>query len=134
MLDDIEYSPNIALLLNLFPEHMNYHGGVEQYYEAKKNIFKFQNASGHALKPPFIEKVFLRKSEIPLLGPHNLHNIKATVRVARLLKIPESITKKAIKNFKPLPHRLEFIGIFKGVKFYDDAISTTPESTIMAIK
>ena len=134
MLDDIEYSPNIALLLNLFPEHMNYHGGVEQYYEAKKNIFKFQNASGHALKPPFIEKVFLRKSEIPLLGPHNLHNIKAAVRVARLLKIPESITKKAIKNFKPLPHRLEFIGIFKGVKFYDDAISTTPESTIMAIK
>ena len=42
MLEDIEYSPNVAVLLNLFPEHMNYHGGVNNYYQAKNNIFKFQ--------------------------------------------------------------------------------------------
>src|SRR5262249_49881835 len=52
MLEDIEYSPNIALLLNLFPEHMDYHGGVKNYYEAKKNIFKFQKPGDFALRPP----------------------------------------------------------------------------------
>ena len=69
-----------------------------------------------------------------MLGAHNLNNIKAAIKVARLFKISDSVIKKAIKNFKPLPHRLEFVGEFKGIKFYDDAISTTPESTIMAIK
>lgn len=134
MLDDIEYSSNIALLLNLFPEHMDYHGGVKKYYKAKKNIFKFQKAGDIAVQPPFTERVPLKKSEIPLLGVHNIKNIQAAIKVARLLKIPNSAIKKAIKNFKPLPHRLEFIGTFKGIKFYDDAISTTPESTIEAIK
>ena len=134
MLDDIEYSPNIALLLNLFPEHMDYHGGVESYYEAKKNIFKFQKPGDFAVKPPFTEKIPLQKSEIPLIGNHNIKNIKAAVKVARILGISDLIIKEAIMNFKPLPHRLEFVGEFKGIKFYDDAISTTPESTIMAIK
>lgn len=134
MLDDIEYSPNIALLLNLFPEHMNYHEGVENYYEAKKNIFKFQKSGDVAMQYPFTEKIPLKKSEIPLLGAHNLKNIQASVKVARIFKISDLIIKKAIKNFKPLPHRLEFVGEFNGIKFYDDAISTTPESTIAAIK
>mgnify|MGYP001581244747 FL=1 len=134
MLDDIEYSPNIAVLLNLFPEHMNYHGKIENYYEAKNNIFKFQKSGDIAIQFPFKEKISFKKNEIPLLGAHNLNNIKAAIKVARLFKISDSVIKKAIKNFKPLPHRLEFVGEFKGIKFYDDAISTTPESTIMAIK
>jgi UDP-N-acetylmuramoylalanine-D-glutamate ligase len=134
MLEDIEYSPNIAVMTNLFPEHMDYHGGVEKYYSAKQNIFKFQNPDDLAVKPPFNEKIQLKESEITLLGRHNLQNIQAAVKVARSLKIPESAIKKAIKNFKPLPHRLEFIGEKGGIKFFDDAISTTPESTIAAIQ
>lgn len=133
MLEDIEYSPNIALLLNLFPEHMDYHGGVENYYEAKKNIFKFQKSGDLAVQPPFTESIPLKNSEIPLLGVHNLKNIQAAIKVVRLLNVSDLAIKKAIRNFKPLPHRLELVGTFKGIKFYDDAISTTPESTIMAI-
>lgn len=134
MLDDIEYSPNIALLLNLFPEHMDYHGEIENYYEAKKKIFKFQKPGDLAVKPPFDEKIPLKESEIPLIGSHNLKNIQAAIKATHLLNIPDSSIRKAVRNFKPLPHRLEFVGAFKGIKFYDDAISTTPESTIMAIK
>lgn len=134
MLDDIEYSPNIALLLNLFPEHMDYHGGAENYYKAKENIFKFQKFGDIALRPPFSEKIPLPNRELPLAGAHNIKNIRAAVKVARVLKISDAAIKKAVMNFKPLPHRMEFIGEFNGVKFYDDAISTAPESTIAAIK
>lgn len=134
MLEDIEYSPNIALILNLFPEHMDYHGGVGNYYEAKKNIFKFQKRGDLRVEHPFTEKISFKKSEILLLGAHNLKNIQVAVKVVRILNISDMDIKKTVINFKPLSHRLEFVGEFKGVKFYDDAISTTPESTIMAIK
>ena len=40
---------------------------------------------------------------------------------------------KALEKFQPLSHRLEFVGEFNSIRFYDDAISTTPESTIMAL-
>lgn len=133
MLDDIQYSPHIALLLNLFPDHMVYHNGVENYYKAKKNIFKFQKQGDVAIMPPFIEKIPLERIEIPLFGAHNLRNIKAAIAAARLFDISDATIKKAIKNFKPLPHRLECVGVFNEITFYDDAISTTPESTIMAI-
>ncbi len=76
----------------------------------------------------------MNKSEIPLLGFHNVKNIQAAIQVTRLLNISDSAIKTAIKNFKSLPHRLEPVGIYNGIQFYDDAISTTPESTIMAIR
>ena len=134
MLDDIEYSPNVAVLLNLFPEHMDYHGSIERYYAAKRNIFKFQKPGDIALTFPFTEKLPLKPEEIPLAGAHNLRNVQAAVAVARALKIPESAIKKGIRNFKPLSHRLELVGEYKGIRFYDDAISTTPESTMEALK
>ena len=134
MLDDIEYSPNIAVLLNLFPEHMDYHGGVENYYAAKENIFRFQKAGDTALRFPFSEEIPLSEEEIPLLGKHNQENIRAALAVARLLDISDEAIKEAIMNFKPLPHRLECAGTFEGITFYDDAISTTPESTMMALE
>ncbi len=132
MLDDIEYSPSVALLLNLFPEHMNYHGGLDRYYEAKKRIFKFQKEGDVAITPPFKEKLVTKN--VSLLGEHNIENIKAATQVCRIFDVPESVIKKGVESFQPLPHRLEFVGKHKGVEFYDDAISTTPESTIEAIK
>jgi UDP-N-acetylmuramoylalanine--D-glutamate ligase len=133
MLDDIRHSPNIAVLLNLFPEHMDYHGGVKAYYEAKRNIFAFQKPGDRAVKFPLSEKLPLKASAIPLIGKHNLKNVEFAVRVSRLLGISDAAIVKAVKSFVPLRHRLEKIGTFKGITFYDDAISTTPESTIMAI-
>lgn len=151
-LEDINFSPDIAVVTNLFPEHMNYHGSTKEYYQAKKNIIKFQNKNGvfvynpknKELKKwlrgskgkaiPFLNKIPLENSKIPLLGEHNKENIRAAITVAKIFNIKDEIIKKAVKEFKGLPHRLEFVGEFHGIKFYDDALSTTPESTIMAIK
>lgn len=151
-LDDIKFSPDISVITSLFPEHMDFHGGIKNYYEAKKNIINFHNKDNYVVynlenkvlktwlkeyrgtAVPFAKSLPLKDSEIPLLGEHNKSNIQAAVTVAKLLKIPDSTIKNAIKKFRSLPHRLEYIGEYEGIKFYDDAISTTPESTIMAIK
>jgi len=146
-LDDIAFSPNIAVVTNLFPEHMDFHGGKEKYYQAKKNIINFQDANDYFVYNPKnnITKRWLKEyrwNAVPflknnfatsLVGEHNQDNIRAAVAVAQIIGIKDSIIKKVVKSFKSLPHRLEFVGEFKGIKFYDDAISTTPESTIMAI-
>lgn len=134
MLDDIEYSPNISLLLNLFPEHMNYHGSIENYYAAKRNIFKFQSMGDIAFEAPFTEKIPVPAKDIPLHGAHNYKNIQAALSIARHLGVKDTAVKKALLNFKPLPHRLEKVARINNITFYDDAISTTPESTIAAIK
>jgi UDP-N-acetylmuramoylalanine--D-glutamate ligase len=42
-LDDIKYSPNVAVVTNIFSEHIDYHYNIKNYYAAKKNIIKFQN-------------------------------------------------------------------------------------------
>ncbi|MBU4452892.1 hypothetical protein KKH24_01415 [Patescibacteria group bacterium] len=134
MLDDIEYSPNIAVLLNLFPEHMDYHGGVDEYYKAKNNIFAYQKSGDIALRPEFKAVIPVSDQDITLLGEHNRRNIKAAILVARKLGVSDASITKAIKKFKPLSHRLEAVGEYKGIKFIDDAISTTPESTIEALR
>ena len=151
-LDDIKYSPHISVVLDLFPEHMNYHGDVEKYYLAKKNIIKFVTSADYfvynpkfvRLKDwadkticktvPFGQNFLLKDEDLLLQGEHNKENIKAAVTVARLFDIKNESIMNTVKNFRPLPHRLEMVGKFKGIIFYDDAISTTPESTIFAIE
>lgn len=149
-LDDIRYSPHISVVVSLFPEHMNYHGGVEQYFEAKRNILKFANATDMYIYNPKFQileewskttKAFSIKYgpqasqfESRLKGEHNQDNIKAAVTVARLFDIDDATIMRALAGFQPLPHRMEQVGIVAGIEFYDDAISTTPESTIAALR
>jgi len=151
-LDDIEFSTNIAVALNLFPDHLDYHGSLKKYYDAKKNILKWQCESDLFIYNPKQARFATwakaaRSQSIPvgstgvslssqsrLIGQHNQENIQAAITVVRQFGIKDAVIKRALKKFKPLPHRLELVGEFKGIRFYDDAISTTPESTIAAIK
>ncbi len=149
-LDDIEFSPHIAVVTNLFPEHMDYHGDVERYYAAKKNILRYQKSddlfiynpnvqelskwadTARGKSIPFAELPF--RDSIQLLGEHNRDNVRAAITVAQNLGIRGDAIERVVKDFKGLPHRLEFIGEFKEIRFFDDAISTTPESTIAALR
>lgn len=151
-LDDIEYSPHISVVLDLFPEHMNYHGDVKNYYNAKKNIISHSTGNDYFIYNPefeelkswaknsicktipFEQDIPVKNEDIPLIGKHNRENIKAAITAVRLLNVNNDTIVEAIRKFKPLPHRLQLIGKFKEITFYDDAISTTPQSTILAIE
>lgn len=152
MLDDIQYSPNIAVITSFFPEHVDFHKSVKEYWEAKQKIVKFSNDNDYfvynqkfpeltklarnvkAQVIPYMETPHFPEKIIPLTGKHNIDNVKAAVTVSRILNIPLETIRKAVESFTPLPHRLENIGTFNGITFYNDAISTTPESTIEAIR
>lgn len=71
---------------------------------------------------------------LPLIGPHNLENVMASVAVALICGIEGEAIQEALTNFKPLPHRLQFVGEFKGVSFYDDSKATNPDATLRALE
>ncbi len=71
---------------------------------------------------------------ILLLWEHNMMNICAVLGICDIMKIQPTILKDVLKTFKWLPHRMENIWTYGGITWIDDAISTTPESTIQAIQ
>ncbi|HEU4751772.1 MAG TPA: cyanophycin synthetase, partial [Armatimonadota bacterium] len=71
--------------------------------------------------------------ETHLIGEHNLGNIAAAYKVGRHLGVPDAACLSAFREFRGLPHRLQSLGVHHGIEWVDDAISTTPESTIAAL-
>lgn len=69
-----------------------------------------------------------------LLGDHNLTDIMFVLGIASILNLDNNKTVEAINNFKGLEHRLEYVGEYNNIKYYDDAIATIPEATINAIR
>jgi len=147
-------SPHIAIILNIFREHLDWHKTMEDYIGSKERITKFQSKDdflifnqrsklvrkiaekSKARKIPISArlKINISPDEIPLQGKFNLLNIRAAVEAARLFHIPEFKMIEAIKEFKPLAHRLEYCGKFKQIDFYNDSLSTIPEATIKAVE
>lgn len=152
-LADMTISPHIAVVVSFFPDHLDYHGDLHSYMDAKKNITRHQQddditffcetsrgaieiaQEGNGRKIPFAaDESPVTIEETHLLGEHNLSNIAAACKVTAELGVPEKTAVSAIKKFRGLPHRLENLGEHHGITWIDDAISTTPESTIAGLK
>ena len=79
------------------------------------------------------EKIYNINNKRSIVGKHNLMNIMAALKVAKILNLDMNKCIAAITNFKSLPHRMELVGTYDGVTYYDDAIATIPEATIDCI-
>ncbi|CAB4244570.1 UDP-N-acetylmuramoylalanine--D-glutamate ligase [Methylacidimicrobium sp. AP8] len=155
-LEFVHSSPHIALWTNLYPEHLNYHGSFDAYASAKSRIARWQSKRDFLVYPEDDPKVADRleidggsAKRMPYRGPedlpaidfsrfrplgrHNRKNAAAALLAAEFLGIPASIMQEAIDSFSPLPHRLEPTGRVRGVAFYNDSISTVPESALVAL-
>ena len=80
-----------------------------------------------------LEKVVPMK-DVPLLGRFNLMNVAAAVAVGKVLGVANNQIADAVCKFLPLEHRLEWVGVFGGVTYYNDSIATVPEATIGALE
>jgi UDP-N-acetylmuramoyl-L-alanine---L-glutamate ligase len=152
MLEDLQVGPDIAILLNLAEEHMDYHGNVEAYHRAKLRIAQSQtpadtfiynssipNIEDVARTMPAQKRIPFQLSadslldSLTLAGKHNKENASAVLVAARELGIADDVIWKAFSEFKPLPHRLEKLEADSDIVYVNDSISTTPLSALAAI-
>lgn len=171
-LEFVHHSPNLAILLNLYEEHLDHYDSFQAYAAAKCNIFRFQtsedlflyNADDETLQklishPPaqtfpislsgatssatsyHDQEIYFRHQPLydttsprQLLGEYNLRNIIFALSAAKLLNLDLQKATSTVNNFHTLGHRLEFVGEFNHIKYYDNSIGTVPMATIEAIK
>ena len=162
-LELIKKAPHISILLNLYEEHLDYFGSKEKYFNSKLNILKKQNSNDYGfylkdnkeyikdikstlfevksdiyMECDFIyfkdEKLYNINDKRNLLGNHNLTNIMFVLGVVKLLNLDIEKATKVINNFKGLEHRMEYVGTYFDIKFYNDTIATIPTATINAIE
>jgi UDP-N-acetylmuramoylalanine--D-glutamate ligase len=136
---NLKKSPHIAVLLNIYPEHLDYYRNFIEYAKAKANITFHQTKndffvfnSGDKLIREFAKKTKAKK--IPIKGKYYSLNKAAARAVGKIFRIPDKIISKTLKEFKYLAHRLELVGTFKGITFYNDALATIPEATMAAME
>ncbi len=171
-LETIDCSPHIGVILNLYSDHLDHAGTLENYHNSKMNIVKFQNNDDYAIYDLdnyylnmqdfdsinsnkltvslknqatiysvsdgiyLNDKFLVNRSDIKteLIGEHNIKNIMFVLLIASLYNLDISKTLKSIEKFKPLEHRMEYVGKYNGIKFYNDSIATIPDATMNAIK
>ncbi len=158
-LEYTEVSPHIAIFLNLYEEHLDHYGSFVNYALAKANIYLYQEEGDLAIVnsnlPSFLPKpkkawligqniytqdnIFhtpLHNMPIPkthLIGHHNELNMAVAVSVAQYIGINEKNIKHGLESFCPLEHRLEYVGLYNGLHYVNDSISTIGQSCIQAI-
>lgn len=151
-----ELSPSLAVMTNVYPDHLNTYSGMEEYAEAKATIFRYQHPADLALfnyDNPWTRRFgeearaetwfasvgrggsFKRGSEVvapfifmdvPLVGKHNLENVLLATTAARLLGVPDEDIASSVRNFHGVAQRLEEVAVVNGVHCINDSTSTTP--------
>ena len=81
-----------------------------------------------------IVKLYDTSEGQPLKGHHNLYNIMAAGAACYLSGISTHQVGQGIKSFNGLPHRIEWVGEFAGIQWYNDSIATIPEAVIEAVR
>jgi UDP-N-acetylmuramoylalanine--D-glutamate ligase len=137
-LEDVhELSCDVAVLLNLEPDHLDRHGSFEAYRNAKLRIFERSRAQvvprGSGL--PGIE--FAADDELPaeplLRGAHNRENAAAATAVARAVGIGDEQIAAALRTFPGVPHRLELVAERGGVRYVNDSKATNVAAALRGL-
>ncbi|HEX2924097.1 MAG TPA: UDP-N-acetylmuramoyl-L-alanine--D-glutamate ligase, partial [Chloroflexota bacterium] len=81
-----------------------------------------------------VEETVCEVGDVQLRGRHNLLNVAAASAIASVVGVPVESMRAAVRDFKGVPHRLEVVGVVKGVTYCNDSIATAPERSIASIR
>ncbi len=153
-LPTINWQPDLAIITNLSPQHLDRHGTFERYALAKRNIL----GDGHLKKGIVLgpldgetESMFTKNINTPrsriirpamkhdeielcIPGAHNQTNASTALSACQLLGLGNAPIRETLASFPGLPHRLEHIGTIEGVDYYNDSKSTAPTATLSAVQ
>jgi UDP-N-acetylmuramoylalanine--D-glutamate ligase len=143
--DAAGFAPDIGVLLNLTPDHLDRHGSFDAYRDAKLSLFARQTPDQVAIAPDWIELPGdgrriqlsdppLPADEIRLRGPHNLENASAAATAALAAGVPAEAVAEALRTFAGVPHRLEEVGTVDGVLYVNDSKATNVSAAARAIE
>lgn len=145
----------VAILLNVTPDHLDRYDGFDAYAASKARLFAMQSADhaaivgiGDAASAAIARSLSARGEHLTkiapgvcmdqsrwpsLKGPHNAQNALAAIAAAQALGVPEDAIDRALVSFTGLAHRMERVGTHRGVAFVNDSKATNPESTAPAL-
>lgn len=143
------FTPQVGLLLNFAANHLDYHADLEEYLQAKLNLFRRQGPQDVALFPEELrEEIERRKptsakieffsnknrfSPGKLLGEHNRINMEAAFQATAQFGVTQEQAQAAIDGFEPLAHRITPVAEKGGVLFVDDSKATTIDAMAAAL-
>ena len=156
------FAPECALILNLSEDHLDRHGSVEAYREAKLRLFARQGPEHVAVAPPEIDipgearrvsfggadtdlaradgellwrgERLMAEAELRLRGEHNLDNAMGAAAAALACGLPAAAVAAALREFPGVPHRLEEVGSVGGVLYVNDSKATNVSSAARGIE
>lgn len=152
---------DIGVLLNIQPNHLDWHPSMQHYLQSKLKIFDFakykifngsdelikenikKDPTYYAFEPLSIDsfssvikydgKSYHMNNDI-LLTRQNLENLSAVLKVFSLLGYEPKDVLKSLENFNPPKHRMEFVARINGITFIDDSKATSAAATISALE
>lgn len=154
LLPQSQQAPHIAVITNLYPDHLNRYRDIKEYAQAKTNIFKHQTKNDFLIlnKNNNWTKFFLKQKPqgqtkyaslrslasklgfIQKYGQHNLENLLTASTAAHLAGADWSTIKKSIATLPQIKFRQEVIYDKNGLTIINDATATSPDATIAALK
>jgi len=140
---------HVGVILNITPDHLDRHGTFEHYIDLKARAIEFARRDDFAVLNGRDETVRGLASRtqakvvwfdqhkpvppMPLPGRHNMENALAAAAVGRIAGLSDEAINSAIRSFKGVEHRLELVGEWAGVRWYNDSKATNPDAGRVAL-
>jgi len=150
-LGQMHWSPHLAVMTMVAADHLDWHGSIDAYVQAKANLVRYQRPDDFAVlneedpgsmrlasetKARVVRFGLKDRRPLPLIVPgrHNQSNAQAAFAAAYQLGVGRDDAEEALREFKGLPHRLQLVHEHNGVRYFNDSIATIPEAAVAALE